>query len=128
MGSDGIINTGNSRRVTRNNHENSPGIIRDDRMGIARDDSKETIKDDLLGHYEIYMVSKELKGELGVALIDTGSQVSLVKESSLIRFSQVEEENLQICGITGKQVEINGKAKLKIEKHVRTCMSNVLCC
>jgi hypothetical protein len=73
MGSDGIINTGNSRKVIRNNRENSPGIIRDDRMGIAGDDSTEISRGDLFGHYEIYVVSKELKGELGVALIDTGS-------------------------------------------------------
>jgi hypothetical protein len=57
-----------------------------------------------LGHYEIYVVSKELRGELGVALIDTGSQVSLVKESSLIKFSQEKDKILQICGIAGKQM------------------------
>jgi hypothetical protein len=84
-------------------------------MGITGDDYKEIIKGDLLGHYEICIVSKELKGELGVALIDTGSQVSLVKESLLIKFSQDKDKNLQICGITGKQIEIKGKVKLEIE-------------
>ncbi|PNF18384.1 hypothetical protein B7P43_G12483 [Cryptotermes secundus] len=73
------------------------------------------MRDDLLGHYEVYVVSRELKGELGVALLDTGSQVSLVKESSLIKFSKEKDKNLRICGVTGKQMEIKGKVKLRIE-------------
>jgi hypothetical protein len=48
------------------------------------------------------MCSEYTKGELGLALIDSGCQVSLVKESSLIKFNQEKERNLQICGITGK--------------------------
>jgi hypothetical protein len=87
MGSDGILYRGNSRRITGDDHENSKtghrddqensyGIIRNDHMGIVGNDCKEIIKDDLLGHYEIYVMSKELKGELGVALINTGLQVS----------------------------------------------------
>jgi hypothetical protein len=98
MGSDGIIfgrdsigitgedheNSlllGNSKMGHRDDQENSCRIKRNDHTGIAGVDSK-----DVLGHYEIYIVSKDLKGELGVALIDTGSQVSLVKESSLVKF------------------------------------------
>jgi hypothetical protein len=80
-----------------------------------------------LGHFEIYIVSKELKGELGVDLIDSGSQVSLEKESSLTKFSQEKDRNLQICGITGKQMEIKGKVKLEIENTLdRTFKPNVL--
>lgn len=75
-------NKGNSRGVIRNDHENSPEIIGDVRIGIAGDDSKEIIRDDFLGHYEVYVVSPQLKEGLGIALIDLGSQVSLVKESS----------------------------------------------
>jgi hypothetical protein len=32
-----------------------------------------------LGRYEVYVVSLQLKEELGIALIDSGSMVSLVK-------------------------------------------------
>jgi hypothetical protein len=52
---------------------------------------------------------------LGVALIDTGSQVSLVKESSLIKFRQEKDKNLQIQGIMVKKIEVKGKIKITIE-------------
>jgi hypothetical protein len=84
-------------------------------VGIVGNDPKEIIKDDLLGHCEVYVVSNELKGELGVALIDTGSQVSLVKESSLKKFSKRKDNNLQIYGVTGKKVEIKGEIRIRIE-------------
>jgi hypothetical protein len=52
----------------------------------------------------MHVVSTQLKGELRVALIDSGSHVSLV-ESSLITFNE-KYWNLQMNGITGKQMEI----------------------
>jgi hypothetical protein len=67
-----------------------------------------------LGRYEVYVVSPQLKEGLGVALIDTGSQISLVKESSLIKFSKEKDENFKICGITG-EVELKGQKKLITE-------------
>jgi hypothetical protein len=60
-------------------------------------------------------VSRELEGELGVALIDTGSQVSLVKDSSLIRFNRKKNKSFQIYGVTGDQIEIKGKTSIRIE-------------
>lgn len=38
-----------------------------------------------------------------------------MKESSLIKFNQEKDKNLQTYGITGKQVEIKGRAKIEIE-------------
>jgi hypothetical protein len=48
-------------------------------MGIVGNDLKEIIRDDTLGCYEVYVDSPQIKVELGTALIDSGSQVSLVK-------------------------------------------------
>lgn len=108
-------NKGNSRGLIRNDHENSPGIIEDDCIGIVGDDSEEIIRDDLLGRYEMYVVSPQLKEELGVALIDSGSHVSFVKESSLVKFNREQNRNSQIYGVIGKQMEIKGQIKLIIE-------------
>jgi hypothetical protein len=63
----------------------------------------------------IYIVSKELKGELGVALMDSGSQVSLVRESSLAKFVEEKDGNFQIFGVTGKEIGIKGKVNINIE-------------
>jgi hypothetical protein len=38
-----------------------------------------------------------------------------VRESSLIKFSKDKDGTLQIYGITGKQMEIKGQVRLKIE-------------
>jgi hypothetical protein len=47
------------------------------------------IRDDLLGCYEICILSMELKRE-------SGSQMSLVKESSLVTLNQENDKDLQI--------------------------------
>jgi hypothetical protein len=65
-------------------------------VGIVGNDSREIIRDDSFGHYEIYVVSLQLKGE-----------------SSLIKFSKEKDGNLQIYGITGRQMEIKDQVKLK---------------
>jgi hypothetical protein len=84
------------RGVMTGVQESSPGITRNDRLGIVGNDSEECIRDDSSGRYEVYVVSPQLREGLGVALIDTGSQISLVKESSLIRFSKEKNENFKI--------------------------------
>jgi hypothetical protein len=106
---------GDLRGVRTQDHEGSPRITRCDHIGIVESDSEEFIGDDSLGHYEIYVVSPQLKEGLGVALIDTGSQISLIKESSLIKCSKETGENLHITGITGKQMKVKGKMKIRIE-------------
>jgi len=52
-----------------------------------------------LGPYEVYVTSPQLLDEIGVGLIDTGAQVSLVKEDSLkksIPQSKYREINVKI--------------------------------
>lgn len=51
---------------------------------------------------------------LGNALVDTGSQVSLVKGSGLIRGSNVKHDISRIQGITGDSMQIEGQIKLSI--------------
>jgi hypothetical protein len=99
----------------RNDHENSPWIMVNDRTGIAGNDSEEIFRDDSLGRYEMYVVRLQLRKGLGVGLIDTGSQVSLIKESSLTKLSAKKGSDLKICGITGKQMDIKGHVELIIE-------------
>jgi hypothetical protein len=97
---------------------NSRGIIDHEdslRVGIVENDSEEFIGNDSLGRYEIYVVSPQLKEGLGVALIDSGSQISLIKESSLTKCIKEGGENLHITGITGKQMKVKGKVNVKIE-------------
>jgi hypothetical protein len=63
------------------------------------------------GRYEVYIVSPQLREGLGLALIDSGSVVSIVKESSVIRFRNQEQVKLQ--GITGKHMNVLGLLNLK---------------
>jgi hypothetical protein len=62
-----------------------------DAIGLLENDLKEITGDESLGHYEVYVVGPQLRGELGVAFIDTGSQVSLVKELSLLAYTKNRE-------------------------------------
>jgi hypothetical protein len=101
----------NLRGVMSGDHADSPRVTQGDHL-------EEHIKgndDGSLGYFEIYIISPQLKEGLGVALIDTGSQVSLVKESSLTKFSKERYGNIQISGITGNHVDIKGQVNLKIE-------------
>lgn len=96
-----------------NNSTENNRRANNDHIGIVGNDSKES--EDSLGHYEVYVVCPQLKEGLGIALIDSGSQISLVKESSLIKYSKEKDENHKVYGITGKHIEIKGQVKLKIE-------------
>jgi hypothetical protein len=66
------------------------------------------------GPFEIYVLCNELYTGLGNALVDTGSQVSLVKECGLIRGSNIERGISHIQGITGNSMQIKGQTKLSI--------------
>jgi hypothetical protein len=109
--------------TTQGNQEGIP-------VGITQGDHlKEHIKsidDGSLGYYEIYIISPQLKEGLGVALIDTGSQVSLVNESSLTKFSKERYGNIQISGITGNHVDVRGQVNLKIENTLEPLIQH--CC
>jgi hypothetical protein len=64
------------------------------------------------GLLEIYVLCNELRTGLGNALVDTGSQVSLVKEIGLIRGSNIRRDVSRIQGITVDFMEIKGQTKL----------------
>ena len=49
---------------------------------------------------------------MGNALIETGSQVSLVSENSLARGLKIKRQVVQIHGITGSVMETKGKVDL----------------
>jgi hypothetical protein len=66
------------------------------------------------GPFEIYALCNELRTGLGNALVDTGSQVSFVKESGLIRGPNMWREMSRIQGITDDFMEIKGQTKLSI--------------
>ena len=68
----------------------------------------------LLQPFEIYLLCNSLKTGLGNAQVDTGSQVSLVKERSLIKGSDITRHVLQIRGITVDYLETKGQIELRI--------------
>ena len=60
-----------------------------------------------LGPYKTYVTSPPLLSSIGVGLIDTGAQVSLVREDSLKRSiprEKYREMNVKIQGINGKDL------------------------
>jgi hypothetical protein len=64
--------------------------------------------------FEIYVPCNQLHTGLGNAFVDTGSQVSLVKESGLIRGSNIGHHISHIQGITGNFTQLKGQTKLNI--------------
>jgi len=68
----------------------------------------------VLQPFEIYVLCDSLKSGLGNAIVDTGSQVSLVKERSLIKGSDIERHVLKIHGIRGDYLETKGQINLRI--------------
>ena len=81
--------------------------------GCMSKDDKE-ISHQIRGPFEIYVLCEQLSMGLGNALVDTGSQVSLIKESSLTRGSRIRRDISSIQGITGNSMEIRGQIELKI--------------
>jgi len=68
----------------------------------------------LLQPFEIYVLCVSLKTGLGNALVDIGSQVSLVKERNLIKGSDITRHVLTIHGITSDYLETKGQRDLRI--------------
>jgi hypothetical protein len=64
--------------------------------------------------FECYILCNQLHTGLGNALIDTGSQVSLIKESVLTRGSNIERDISHIQGVTGDFMELKERIKLNI--------------
>lgn len=72
-------------------------------------------QDNILGPYEVYILSLELKTGVGIALIDTGAQISLVKEESIVKNIIKDNERMEIQGISGNKVMVKGKAILTLD-------------
>jgi len=68
------------------------------------------------GHFEIYVLCNELITGLGNILVDTGSQVSLGKEGTLIRGSNIKHDVSCIQSITGDFMQVKGRTRLSIGK------------
>jgi hypothetical protein len=64
--------------------------------------------------FVIYTLCNKLKNSMGNALIDTGSQISLVAGKSLTRGLKFEPHTIQIYGITGSVMETGGQIDLSI--------------
>jgi hypothetical protein len=64
--------------------------------------------------FVIYVLCEQLRQGIGNDLIDTGSQISLVTECSLSRGVKIEEQSVQINGITGNTMETKGQTNLTI--------------
>jgi hypothetical protein len=73
-----------------------------------------TVESEKLGRYEVYVLSPQLKTGLEVALIDSGSVISLVKESSVTRF-KCQDNQVIISGVAGAELEVKGEVDLNIE-------------
>jgi hypothetical protein len=72
-------------------------------------------KDHLVhGPFELYVLCEQLQEGIGNALVDTGSQISLVKEDVLTRGSLAECDISQIQGITGNFMALKGRTQLNI--------------
>jgi hypothetical protein len=58
----------------------SKEIIRPDKI-TSLSEYKGTIESSEMGHYEMYIISPLLRDDLGMIHIDSGSMVSIMKES-----------------------------------------------
>jgi hypothetical protein len=71
-----------------------------------------------LGPYEIFVTSPQLRTEVGVALIDTGAQVSIIARTSLRPEVTVEKNRtLKIRGITGNLMNIKGDVEVNVNNN-----------
>jgi len=68
--------------------------------------------------FEIYVLCESLKKGLDNALADIGSQVSLVKECSLMKGLDIKRHVLKIRGITGDYLETKGQIDLRIGENL----------
>ena len=64
--------------------------------------------------FEIYVLCDTLKTGIGNALVDTGSQVALITERSLIKGSNIKRHVFKIYGITGDYLETKGQVDLSL--------------
>jgi hypothetical protein len=82
--------------------------------GCTKNDDQEISHQITRGPFEIYVLCDQLSMGLGNALVDTGSLVSLVKESGLTRGSKIRRDIARIQSITGNFISIKGQTELLI--------------
>lgn len=105
-----------------NSGENSyvKRVTSDKVSGKVPESPKEDVPPDVstLGAYEIYVTCENLKEGLGIALIDTGAQVSLVREEALKpgKVEVIHCRNESISGITGQLIKVKGMKNLCINE------------
>jgi len=66
--------------------------------------------------FEMYITSKQLKEDIGIALLDTGAQVSLVREKVLRDKRDIREKISSVQGIAGKFLETKGAKMLEVNE------------
>ena len=100
----------------------------DDRImtEIEMEKKLEKMSQILLGPYEMYVLENKLKQGVGTALIDTGAQISLIKESALIKSVTRAQDDNYIQGITRKSIPIIGKVELKLNDCQNKSMFHVV--
>jgi len=82
--------------------------------GCTKDDDQDISHQITRGPFEISVLCDQLRTGLGNAFIDRGSQVSLVKDSGLIRGSKIRRDISRIQGITGNFMQIKAQTELMI--------------
>jgi hypothetical protein len=71
-----------------------------------------------LGPYEVFVTSPQLRTEIGVALINTGAQVSLIARTLLRPKVTVKKNGIfKVSGITGNIMNIEGDVDINIDNN-----------
>ena len=83
------------------------------RCGKGRTDKE--VKGQIESLFEMYITSKQLKEDIGIGLLDTGAQMSLVKEV-LRNKRNIQESNNSVQGIAGNILETKGVKMLEINE------------
>jgi hypothetical protein len=89
------------------------GIMQSDEIMNSKN-HKRVKESSELGRYEIYICSPQLREGLGKALIDSGSMVSIARESSVIKYRK-QKDVIKLQGITGNEITVKGLVDLRID-------------
>jgi hypothetical protein len=108
--------------VNNHNHYHTPQVYlarkqegySSSQTHITREFNRDSEKQPSQGPFVIYILCDQLKHGMGNALIDTGSQISLVAETSLARGIKCRRHVIQIHGIMGNVMETKGQTELSI--------------
>jgi hypothetical protein len=67
-----------------------------------------------MGPFDIFILCEQIHTGMAKILIDTGAQVSLVKEGRLARGSGIRQDIHFVHGITGDFIQVKGQIDLSI--------------